>query len=78
MAGAGGRRGDELDSRKHELAKSFVYSWDILFAVERRGDLPPIVLPESYLEEAGRHARARIVAAGMRPGVVIGGEPDKL
>jgi len=50
----------------HELAKAFVYSAEILEAVKRPGELPPIHLPRAYLEKAGDHARARVVAAGLR------------
>ena len=58
----------------HLLARDFVYSEEVGLAVARLGALQPVVLPESYLKEAGQHARARIVAAGMRLGVVLGAD----
>lgn len=58
------------------LARSFVYSTEILSAVDQPGDLRPILLPEWYLRGAGCHTQARIVAAGLRLGVVLGGEPQ--
>jgi len=50
----------------HELAKSFAYDPAILKAVQQPGELRPINLSESYLKAAGEHARARVVAAGLR------------
>ncbi|MCH8839487.1 MAG: hypothetical protein IH831_02180 [Planctomycetes bacterium] len=64
---------DDWVAESHELAKSFVYSPEIVDAIGYRGDIQPIVLPQAYLEEAGQYARARIVAAGLRLGVVLGG-----
>jgi hypothetical protein len=56
----------------HEFAKSFAYSPAIIEAVQADGELQQINLPDEYLEEAGRSARRRIVAAGLRAGVLIG------
>jgi hypothetical protein len=50
----------------NELAKSFVYSPQIVEAVLRPGELEKINLPKDYLEQAGQKARARVVAAGLR------------
>lgn len=61
----------------HEFAKSIVYDPIILEAVRESPlgtKLPPINLPDSYLKEAGRLARQRIVAAGLRLGVLLKGE----
>ena len=58
----------------HELAKSVAYDPTILQAVRetRPGtELRPILLPESYMQEAGRVARQRIVAAGLRLGALL-------
>ena len=55
----------------HELAKSFTYSPLIIEATEQPGELQRINLPEGYLKEAGEHARARVVAAGLRLGSTL-------
>jgi hypothetical protein len=52
----------------NQLSKSFVYSPVILDAVNQPGELQKISLPREYLEQAGEHARQRIVAAGLRLG----------
>lgn len=50
----------------HDLAKSFAYSSETVTAVEAEGELLSVNLPEPYLKEAGRRARQRVVAAGIR------------
>jgi hypothetical protein len=70
----------ETDPRKwaaesHKLATSFVYDDLILKAV--RGTPPeqkiePIMLSDAYLKEAGDRARRRVIAAGLRLGVLLG------
>ena len=52
------------ESRK--LAEQVAYDPMILAAVQQPGELAPINLPKSYLTEGGRHARLRVVAAGLR------------
>ena len=59
-------------AESYELAKLFVYSPEILNAVSQPGELQPIVLTESYLQVAGQHAKAQIVAAGLRLGLILG------
>ena len=68
---------DDWIAESHQLARSFVYPAELEYALAQPGELQPLVLPEAYLKEAGQHARARIVAAGVRLGVVLGGEPQK-
>jgi hypothetical protein len=58
-----------------ELAKTFAYSPQILDAVQLPGELANINLPRDYLEAAGDHARGRVVAAGLRLAVLLGGKP---
>jgi hypothetical protein len=53
------------------LAESFVYSPDVLAAVDRPGELITVSMPRAYLEEAGDHAKQRIVAAGLRLAQVL-------
>jgi S1/P1 Nuclease len=51
----------------HEIAKTTAYDPIILDAVRKvNGDLLPIELSETYRQEAGRVARHRIIAAGIR------------
>lgn len=50
----------------HELAKSFVYAPEILANLGE-----PVLLREEYLQDAGQHARARVVAAGLRLGKLL-------
>ena len=59
----------------HELAKSFAYSPTILDAVAQPGELTKISLPPEYLRGAGEHARARIVAAGVRLATMLEAVP---
>jgi hypothetical protein len=63
-------------AESHELARSFAYDPIILAAVEQPGELAPIELPESYVREAGAHARRRVVAAGLRLAVLLGGSDE--
>lgn len=76
--------GKETDVRKwvdesHALCQLFLYSPAILRAV---GDTPhgtkmrPLELPVAYMQKAGSIARERVVAAGMRLGVMLGAEPS--
>lgn len=59
----------------HALAKSFAYSPAIVAAVRSDVEkLAPIDVGEEYLVEAGRHARSRIVAAGVRLATLLGDE----
>jgi hypothetical protein len=61
-------------AESHDLAKSFVYDPIILKAVsdaQRGSRLAPIDLPESYMKDAGRIARQRIIAAGLRLGALL-------
>jgi S1/P1 nuclease len=61
-------------AESHEMAKSFTYDPIILQAVKEAqpGEkLTAINLPESYLKQAGRLARQRIVAAGIRLGGIL-------
>ena len=63
----------------HELAKSVVYSEAILNAVRNTpaGErLGPIELSDDYMRVAGDAARRRVIAAGIRLGVLLGGEGD--
>ena len=56
-------------TESHELAKSVAYDPIILRAVRETSagsELRPIVLSESYMREAGRVARKRIIVAGLR------------
>jgi len=53
-------------AESRELAESFAYSPEVLQAIAQPGEFQPVLLPESYLREAGSHAQARIVAAGLR------------
>jgi hypothetical protein len=63
-------------AESHELAKGFAYSPDVLDAIRQPDSLLPLQLPESYYREAGEHARARIVAAGLRLAVLLGGSGE--
>ncbi len=61
----------------HTLCESFVYSDSILNVVRNtpKGEkLPPIDLPADCMRNAGREARLRIIAAGVRVGVLLGGK----
>jgi hypothetical protein len=61
----------------HALAKSVAYDPIILNAVRDTpvaAELQRIVLPETYMQEAGRVARRRIVAAGLRLGTLLDGK----
>jgi hypothetical protein len=55
----------------NELAKSFVYSPMIIEAVNQPGELQKINMPREYLEQAGEHARQRVVGAGLRLGALL-------
>jgi hypothetical protein len=60
----------------HALAKSAVYSADVLAAArameaKRDRDLAPLVLPEEYLKAAGQVAEKRLVEAGYRLGAIL-------
>lgn len=55
----------------HELAKSFAYSPEIVAATEKDGELERVNLPPEYLTEAGKHAQARVVSAGVRLGALL-------
>lgn len=59
-------------AESHDLAKSFAYAPVIIDAVGAEGELARISLPDDYLKQAGRHARERVVAAGLRAGALIG------
>jgi hypothetical protein len=71
--------GKETDPHKwadesHKLCKTFVYDQVILNAVRNAPageDIAQIELPEGYYKEAGERALRRIVAAGVRLGVVL-------
>jgi hypothetical protein len=70
--------GKETDPRKwadesHKLCKSFVYDPAILDAVRASSgeELEPIELPQAYYKAAGEQARRRIVAAGVRLGILL-------
>jgi hypothetical protein len=70
--------GKETDPRKwedesHKLCKSFVYDPAILDAVRATSGekITAIELPQSYYKEAGEQARRRILAAGVRLGVLL-------
>jgi hypothetical protein len=60
----------------NELAINVAYSEDILKAVQSEGDIPPIELPVAYYQQAGDVAKARVVAAGLRLGALLGGERE--
>ncbi len=62
---------EEWIAESHELVKSFAYAPEIVAATELDGELQPINLPEAYLKEAGRRARQRVVAAGLRAEAVL-------
>ncbi|TWU27559.1 S1/P1 nuclease [Bythopirellula polymerisocia] len=62
----------------HKLAVEFAYDDAILKAILGTEDIPPIVLPESYYKQAGEHARARVVAAGLRLGAMLGGNQEHI
>ena len=54
-------------AESRQLAETVVYDPIILRAASEPGErLQPILLPESYMTRAGRVARQRIVAAGLR------------
>jgi hypothetical protein len=71
--------GKEVDPVKwanesHELCKSVVYSEEILDAVKKTpaGEkLTPIDLPKEYYKKAGEIARQRVLAAGIRLGILL-------
>lgn len=66
---------DDWIAEGHELAKAFTYSPAIIEAVQQPGELAKVSLSEDYLREAGEHTRRRVVAAGLRLAVVLGGKP---
>lgn len=85
-----GRSGDVRDSaakelnpvkwaeESHKMCEEVVYSKAILKAVEGRPkgqELVPIELTDDYLKQAGQLARERVLAAGVRLGVLLGGRP---
>lgn len=62
----------------HELCGDFVYSegmYAAIAAVPKNEKLPPISLSPDYLRQAGREGRRRVIAAGVRLGVMLGGKP---
>ena len=61
----------------HELAK-FAYCPEIVEAVPQAGELAKIQLPVTYLKEAGEQAQRRIVAGGLRLGVLLGGNAEPM
>lgn len=73
----------ETDPRKwaedsHDTCVSFVYADAILAAVKAAPDgenIPPIELPDDYYTTAGEIARERVLMAGIRLGVLLGGIP---
>ena len=65
---------DDWIAESRELAESFVYCPEVIEAVEQPGEFQPVLLSDDYLREAGDHARARIVAAGLRLGALLGGD----
>lgn len=60
----------------HELAKEFAYCREILEVTQQSGELAKIRLPTPYLKTSGEHARHRVVAAGLRLGVLLGGSAE--
>ncbi|WP_232536224.1 S1/P1 nuclease [Lacipirellula parvula] len=60
----------------HKLAKEFAYCPEILEATRQPGELAKIRLPASYLKASGEHARYRVVAAGLRLGMLLGGSAE--
>jgi hypothetical protein len=72
--------GDVKDwvDESNDLAVNFAYSVTILRAVQEPGDIPPIELSEDYYKQAGEHAKARIIAAGLRLGALLGGKQETL
>ncbi len=63
-------------AESRELARTSTYSPEILEALQRPGEIPPVRLSENYLNEAGSIARTRIVAAGLRLAVLLEAEPQ--
>jgi len=59
----------------HELAR-FAYCPEIVEAVQQPGELAKLRLPASYLKASGEHARQRVIAAGLRLGVLLGGSAE--
>lgn len=62
----------------HKMCGDFVYSegmYAAVRAVPKGEKLPPISLSPDYLKQAGRESRQRVVAAGVRLGVLLGGKP---
>jgi hypothetical protein len=62
----------------HKLCGDIVYSEGMYAAIQGvpKGEkLPPIALSPDYLRQAGRESRLRVVAAGVRLGVMLGGKP---
>jgi hypothetical protein len=61
----------------HGIARRVTYPPTILKTVAAPGELAPIDLPREYLTQAGATARQRVVAAGLRLGVLLGGDPAR-
>ncbi len=61
-------------NESHRLAEETVYDPLILEGIAQSNDSAKINLPRTYLENAGMVARRRIVAAGLRLGVLLGGK----
>lgn len=62
----------------HKLCGDFVYTQGMYAAIQAvpKGEkLPPISLSPDYLRQAGRESRLRVIAAGVRLGVMLGGKP---
>ncbi len=74
----------ELDPIKwaeesHALCSSIVYSPEILMAVRNTPSdekLGSINLPRDYYRTAGFEARKRVLAAGIRLGILLGGHAE--
>jgi hypothetical protein len=65
---------DAWVAESHQLARTLAYTKEIGQAISRPGALQAVELPEDYTQAASRCVRARIVAAGLRLGVVLGSE----
>jgi len=64
----------------HELCESFVYDAAILIAARTTPEgteLARIQLPDSYLRDAGEHARRLIIAGGLRLARLLSQKPSK-
>jgi hypothetical protein len=66
---------DTWIKESHELAR-LAYCPEILEAVQQPGELEKIRLPVSYLKTSGEYARQRVVAAGLRLSVLLGGSAE--